>query len=66
MQPGYFIHEVHADVRGLEYFVSDLIFICKVGTIDESPNFQTLQEFLYLEASPISAPILITIHNDAE
>ena len=66
MLPGEFMQEEHAGGWRFEYFVADLIMRCKEGLIDDSPNFETLQELLYQKSRPISAALSITIDNDEE
>lgn len=48
----------------LEYFIVDLLMGCKEGLIDDSPNFETLQNLLYQKSSPISAALSITVDLD--
>lgn len=61
MLTGEFMNQEHTGGWRFEYFLADLIFGCKEGLIDDSPNFNTLQELLYQKTSPISAALSITV-----
>lgn len=45
----------------LEDFVADLVLKCKVGTIDDSPNFETLLIMMKQKSRPISCAISLTL-----
>jgi len=66
MLEGEFMDEEHAGGWRFEYFIADLLLRCKEGLIDDSPNFETLQELLHQKSNPISAALSITIDNDGE
>ncbi|MFT6776171.1 MAG: hypothetical protein ACJAV1_000080 [Paraglaciecola sp.] len=48
----------------LEYFVNELFLSCKVGKIDDSPNFEVLLDLMGKKSSPISSAISISFDID--
>jgi len=61
MLDGNFLEDEHTCGWRLEFFIVDLVMQCKEGLIDDSPNFETLQELLRRKSSPIAAALSITI-----
>lgn len=64
MLEGEFKEDAHQAGWTLEYFIADLMLQCKEGMIDDSPNFETMLNFMNSKRSPMSSALSITFDMD--
>jgi hypothetical protein len=61
MLSGEFLEHEHQCGWRLEFFIADLMMACKEGLIDDSPNFQSVHQFLSSKRRPMSSSLSITL-----